>query len=91
MRFFKILEIAFTLKVYFYISLTDVKVRNKSKNLIIFQMFSGNIDGNEVHKNEFEVPIITQWIRINPTRWRDRISMRVELFGCEYRKKILDN
>lgn len=47
-------------------------------------MFSGNVDGNGVHKNEFEVPIITQWIRINPTRWRDRISMRVELFGCEY-------
>lgn len=47
-------------------------------------MFSGNVDGNNVHKNEFEVPIITQWIRINPTRWRDRISMRVELFGCEY-------
>lgn len=47
-------------------------------------MFSANVDGNEIHKNEFEVPIITQWIRINPTRWRDRISMRVELFGCEY-------
>lgn len=47
-------------------------------------MFRGNVDGNSVHKNEFEVPIIAQWIRINPTRWRDRISMRVELFGCEY-------
>lgn len=54
-------------------------------------MFSGNVDGNEVHKNEFEVPIITQWIRINPTRWRDRISMRVELFGCDYGNKIKSN
>lgn len=49
-------------------------------------MFQGNSDGNTVRKNEFEVPIIAQWIRINPTRWRDRISMRVELFGCEYSK-----
>ncbi|KAJ8950685.1 hypothetical protein NQ318_012765 [Aromia moschata] len=48
------------------------------------EMFSGNVDGDTVHKNEFEVPIIAQWIRINPTRWRDRISMRVQLFGCEY-------
>ncbi|KAL1514303.1 hypothetical protein ABEB36_003581 [Hypothenemus hampei] len=48
------------------------------------RMFRGNIDGDTVHKNEFEVPIIAKWIRINPTRWRDRISMRVELFGCEY-------
>ncbi|KAG5881355.1 hypothetical protein JTB14_037097 [Gonioctena quinquepunctata] len=47
-------------------------------------MFRGNVDGDTVHKNEFEVPIIAQWIRINPTRWRDRISLRVELFGCEY-------
>nr|XP_023013622.1 neurexin-4 [Leptinotarsa decemlineata] len=47
-------------------------------------MFRGNVDGDTVHKNEFEVPIIAQWIRINPTRWRDRISLRVELFGCDY-------
>ncbi|KAJ8985423.1 hypothetical protein NQ317_017053 [Molorchus minor] len=49
-----------------------------------YKMFSGNVDGDTIKKNEFEVPIIAQWIRINPTRWRDRISMRVQLFGCEY-------
>lgn len=47
-------------------------------------MFKGNSDGNSIHYNVFEVPIIAQWIRINPTRWHDRISMRVELYGCEY-------
>lgn len=47
-------------------------------------MFKGNSDGDTVHKNEFDIPIIAQWIRINPTRWRDRISLRVELFGCDY-------
>lgn len=47
-------------------------------------MFKGNKNGDMISKNEFEVPIIAQWIRINPTRWRDRISMRVELFGCDY-------
>lgn len=47
-------------------------------------MFEGNQDGNTVEKNEFEVPIIAQYIRINPMRWRDKISMRVEVYGCDY-------
>ncbi|KAI5631254.1 laminin G domain-containing protein [Phthorimaea operculella] len=47
-------------------------------------MFEGNNDGNTVRKNEFEVPIIAQYIRINPMRWRDKISMRVEVYGCDY-------
>lgn len=47
-------------------------------------MFRGNSDGDTISRNEFEVPIIAQWIRINPTRWRDRISMRIQLFGCDY-------
>ncbi|KPJ11812.1 Neurexin-4 [Papilio machaon] len=48
------------------------------------QMFEGNHDGNTVKRNEFEVPIIAQYIRINPMRWRDKISMRVEIYGCDY-------
>lgn len=50
----------------------------------IFQMFKGNVDADTIKYNVFEVPIIAQWVRINPTRWRDRISLRVELYGCEY-------
>ncbi|XP_077286493.1 neurexin-4 isoform X2 [Arctopsyche grandis] len=48
------------------------------------KMFKGNIDGNNIKRNEFEVPIIAQWLRINPTRWRDRISLRLEVYGCDY-------
>lgn len=51
-------------------------------------MFKGNSDSDSIRRNEFEVPIIAQWIRINPTRWRDRISMRVELYGCPYGELI---
>lgn len=39
--------------------------------------------------NVFDVPIIAQWVRINPTRWKDRISLRVELYGCEYLAETL--
>jgi hypothetical protein len=52
------------------------------------QLFKGNRDGDGIHYNEFETPIIAQFIRINPTRWGERISMRVELYGCDYGKKL---
>ncbi|XP_066998735.1 neurexin-4 [Anabrus simplex] len=48
------------------------------------KMFKGNTDGDTIRRNTFEVPIIAQWIQINPTRWRDRIALRVELYGCDY-------
>ncbi|XP_055376798.1 neurexin-4 isoform X1 [Condylostylus longicornis] len=52
------------------------------------KMFKGNSDGDSIYYNNFDVPIIAQWIRVNPTRWHDRISMRVELYGCDY---VADN
>ncbi|KAK7074570.1 putative band 4.1 ues' binding motif, partial [Halocaridina rubra] len=46
--------------------------------------FPGNADGNTVVTNLFDTPIIARYIRVRPTRWRDRISMRLELYGCKY-------
>lgn len=48
------------------------------------KLFKGNKDGDSIRHNAFEVPIIAQWIRINPTRWQNRISLRTELYGCGY-------
>ncbi|CAB4061394.1 Neurexin-4 [Lepeophtheirus salmonis] len=48
------------------------------------KLFRGNSDGDFVVRNDFDQPIIASWIQINPTRWADRISMRLELYGCEY-------
>ncbi|XP_076625166.1 neurexin-4 isoform X4 [Colletes latitarsis] len=53
------------------------------------EMFKGNVDGDTIKLNKFEVPIIAQWLRINPTRWRDRISLRLELYGCNYVSDVL--
>lgn len=50
----------------------------------MMQMFKGNRDSDSIRRNSFDIPIIAQWIRINPTRWNNRISMRVEVYGCEY-------
>ncbi|XP_018016939.1 neurexin-4 isoform X2 [Hyalella azteca] len=48
------------------------------------EAFRGNNDGNTVVVTRFETEIIARYLRINPTRWRDRISMRVEVYGCKY-------
>ena len=40
-------------------------------------------------RNDFEQPIIAKWIRINPTRWADRIAIRMELYGCRYIPDVL--
>ncbi|XP_026281796.1 neurexin-4 isoform X1 [Frankliniella occidentalis] len=53
------------------------------------KMFKGNRDTDTIRRNSFDIPIIAQWIRINPTRWNNRISMRVELYGCEYESDVL--
>ncbi|RWS27860.1 hypothetical protein B4U80_03954, partial [Leptotrombidium deliense] len=47
-------------------------------------LFEGNTDGSTPKTHYFETPIIAQYIRINPTRWNARISMRVQLYGCHY-------
>ncbi|XP_047345060.1 neurexin-4 isoform X2 [Vespa velutina] len=63
-----------------------VDFKEESGNI---KMFKGNTNGDTIKLNKFEVPIIAQWIRINPTRWRDRISLRLELYGCDYESDVL--
>nr|CAG4643694.1 EOG090X00DN [Lepidurus arcticus] len=53
------------------------------------KMFKGNDNGDKTRRISFETPIIAQWIRINPTRWHDRISMKVEVYGCLYKADVL--
>ena len=53
------------------------------------KLFLGNLDGDYVQRNDFDQPIIAQWIRVNPTRWQDRISLRMELYGCNYIPDVL--
>ncbi|XP_072041386.1 uncharacterized protein [Amphiura filiformis] len=45
-------------------------------------IFDGNTDQNTVVTNLFPKPVIASYIRIVPTAWNQRISMRFELLGC---------
>ncbi|CAH3029915.1 unnamed protein product, partial [Porites evermanni] len=46
------------------------------------KVFTGNTDSNTVVSHNLNPSIMTRFIRFRPLAWRNRISMRVELYGC---------
>ncbi len=51
--------------------------------LFSVQIFPGNSDNNVHKKNIFEPPIYGRYVRILPWEWHDRITLRMELLGCD--------
>lgn len=60
--------------------------RDKNGNI---KIFDANVDDTSVVENRFEVPLVARYIRINPTRWHNRISMRIQVSGCAYSAEVL--
>ena len=60
--------------------------RDKNGNIKIFE---ANTDDKSTVENKFDTPLVAQYIRINPTRWHNRISMRVQISGCSYSSEVL--
>lgn len=50
----------------------------------ITEIFPGNTNGNDVKRNALLYPFIGRYIRFRPQRWHQFISMRVDVYGCEY-------
>uniref|UniRef100_A0A8C8SY44 Coagulation factor VIII n=1 Tax=Pelusios castaneus TaxID=367368 RepID=A0A8C8SY44_9SAUR len=46
-------------------------------------VFFGNVDATEVKDNRFDPPIITRYIRLHPTHYSIRTTLRMELIGCD--------
>ncbi|XP_021262077.1 coagulation factor VIII isoform X1 [Numida meleagris] len=46
-------------------------------------MFFANVDATTVKENRFNPPIIARYIRINPTHYSIRTTLRMELIGCD--------
>uniref|UniRef100_A0A8D8ZF36 Hemocytin n=1 Tax=Cacopsylla melanoneura TaxID=428564 RepID=A0A8D8ZF36_9HEMI len=46
------------------------------------KIFPGNFDASTVHTVLFDVPIKARYIRINPVKWHNGISLRLEVLGC---------
>ncbi|XP_072237037.1 lactadherin-like isoform X2 [Leuresthes tenuis] len=47
------------------------------------KLFQGNIDNNTHKKNLFEPPFYARYIKVIPWEWHERITLRMELLGCE--------
>ncbi|XP_066058472.1 coagulation factor VIII [Chamaea fasciata] len=47
------------------------------------RLFFGNVDATGVKENHFEPPLIGRYIRIHPTHYTIRATLRMELLGCD--------
>ncbi|XP_048825265.1 milk fat globule EGF and factor V/VIII domain containing b isoform X2 [Brienomyrus brachyistius] len=47
------------------------------------KIFQGNIDNNVHKKNVFDPPFYARFVRILPWEWHERITLRMELLGCD--------
>ncbi|XP_026992700.1 milk fat globule EGF and factor V/VIII domain containing a [Tachysurus fulvidraco] len=47
------------------------------------KIFQGNIDNNTHKKNLFEPPFFARFVRFLPWEWHERITLRMELLGCD--------
>lgn len=46
--------------------------------------FEGNSDDDTVKYNVLIYPLVARYIRFNPQRWNQFLSMRVEVYGCRF-------
>ncbi|XP_021390197.3 coagulation factor VIII [Lonchura striata] len=46
-------------------------------------LFFGNVDANGVKENRFNPPVVARYIRIHPTHYNIRATLRMELLGCD--------
>lgn len=60
--------------------------RDKNGNI---KIFDANTDDRSTVDNRFDSSLVAQYIRINPTRWHNRISMRIQVSGCAYSAEVL--
>ncbi|ROL43606.1 EGF-like repeat and discoidin I-like domain-containing protein 3 [Anabarilius grahami] len=47
------------------------------------KIFQGNSDNNTYKKNLFEPPFFARFVRFLPWEWHERITVRMELLGCD--------
>ncbi|XP_039573366.1 coagulation factor VIII isoform X4 [Passer montanus] len=46
-------------------------------------LFFGNVDATGVKENRFSPPVVARYIRIHPTHYNIRATLRMELLGCD--------
>ncbi|ETE61422.1 Coagulation factor VIII, partial [Ophiophagus hannah] len=65
-------------------SLDGEKWKSYKGSSINSQMtFFGNVDGVSVKDNAFDPPIVARYLRLHPTHFNFRNTLRMELLGCD--------
>ena len=52
--------------------------------MFLLKVFTGNTDRNIVVCRKLNKPIRARYVRVHPIAWHGHMSIRVELFGCNY-------
>ncbi|XP_037553064.1 lactadherin isoform X2 [Nematolebias whitei] len=47
------------------------------------KIFQGNVDNSSHKKNVFQLPFYARYVRVVPWEWHERITLRLELLGCD--------
>lgn len=55
---------------------------------IRYQEFTGNQEAYETKKNTLFPPVIGRFIRLHPTQWYNKATVRMEFYGCELDGKM---
>ena len=71
-------------------SLDDVTYEAVRGSSGAVQTFTGNVDRSTQMTNTFSTPLVARFVRLHPASWRNWISLRWELIGCDYGKIGLD-
>ncbi|KAF7707538.1 milk fat globule EGF and factor V/VIII domain containing b isoform X1 [Silurus meridionalis] len=74
-----------------FVSAYKVAYSNNGQNWTVVQddkkhvdkIFPGNSDNNVHKKNVFDPPFYARFVRVLPWEWHERITLRMELLGCE--------
>ena len=53
-------------------------------SMFLLKVFTGNTDRKIVVCRKLNKPIRARYVRVHPIAWHGHMSMRVELFGCNY-------
>ncbi|XP_053562480.1 coagulation factor V [Bombina bombina] len=55
----------------------------KGNSTVLQKMFDGNTDYTNVKENTFDPPIVARYVRVYPTKFYNRPTLRMELLGCK--------
>uniref|UniRef100_A0A6I8QQ06 Coagulation factor V (proaccelerin, labile factor) n=1 Tax=Xenopus tropicalis TaxID=8364 RepID=A0A6I8QQ06_XENTR len=72
-------------KEFFVVYSLDKKnwIAFKGNSITLQMFFDGNTDAHSIKENTLDPPISAQYIRVYPTKYYNRPTLRMELFGCE--------